>query len=150
MEATKKCSECGRELPLSDFNKKRSNRDGFQDRCRKCFSEYNKKRYASDPDRFKRDVARYRTENPSACLGTRLKACAKNPTKRNARRAVEAAIAAGRLKNPHVCFGCGCEEGEHRIEAHHHDYTKPLDVVWLCTPCHRRMDIQRRIREGER
>ena len=149
MKATKKCAECGRELPVEDFNKNKRNRDGLQDRCRECFSEYNKARYAANPGRFRADVAAYRANNPKACMETRLRACAKNPTRTNANRAVEAALKAGAIENPGVCYGCGCNGGEHRIEAHHHDYSKPLDVVWLCTPCHRRMDAQRRVREGK-
>lgn len=148
MKATKKCAECGRELPIEDFNKNKRNRDGLQDRCRECFSKYNKARYAANPERFKADVAAYRANNPKTHMETRLRACAKNPTRINANRAVEAALKAGAIENPGVCYGCGCKAGEHRIEAHHHDYSKPLDVVWLCTPCHRRMDAQRRIREG--
>lgn len=35
-------------LPLSEFNKNKNSRDGLQDVCRDCFSEYNKKRYALD------------------------------------------------------------------------------------------------------
>jgi len=31
---------------------------------------------------------------------------------------------------------CECgEPGKHR---HHRDYTKPFEIVWLCTKCHRR------------
>lgn len=45
---TKKCSECGRELPLDQFNKNRGSNDGLQDRCRECFSKYNRKRYAKN------------------------------------------------------------------------------------------------------
>ena len=31
-----------------------------------------------------------------------------------------------------ACRTCG----EEKAEMHHPDYTKPLDIVWLCRPCH--------------
>jgi hypothetical protein len=49
-----------------------------------------------------------------------------------ARRAVRTAIASGRLVRI-PCESCGCEP----TQAHHDDYSKPLDVRWLCPPCHR-------------
>lgn len=39
----------------------------------------------------------------------------------------------GELVNPNVCSKCGATEN---IEAHHEDYSKPLDVTWLCHNCH--------------
>lgn len=150
MEIMKKCSGCGRLLPLSEFNKLRRSKDGHQPRCRQCFSEYNKKRYALNPDKYKEDVRRYREENPESELETRIKACEKDPSHKNAYRAVDAALRCGVLIRPDVCSGCGCPSSEHRIEAHHHDYAKPLDVIWLCTPCHEKMDAEHRLREGKR
>jgi hypothetical protein len=40
----------------------------------------------------------------------------------------------GRMERPLACQDCG-REG--RIEGHHHDYSKPLDVEWLCPGCHK-------------
>jgi len=147
---TKTCRECGRNLPLDQFNKQRRSKDGLQPLCRECCSEYNRKRYAVNSEKIKEDVKRYRAENPNNELGTRIKACEKNPNQKNAYRAVDAAIRAGVLIKPETCSGCGCNNSDHRIEAHHYDYTKPMDVIWLCTPCHRRMDAQRRVREGKK
>lgn len=42
---TKKCSKCGRELPLSRFSKCTSQKDGLQKTCKECASSYNKERY---------------------------------------------------------------------------------------------------------
>lgn len=47
---------------------------------------------------------------------------------------------------PEPCFGCGSEE----VEMHHHDYSKPLDVEWLCRPCHMELHKLEGIRPGER
>ena len=37
-----------------------------------------------------------------------------------------------------LCVKCGSGI---RVEAHHHDYTKPHDVVFLCMKCHREKHI---------
>ena len=34
---------------------------------------------------------------------------------------------------PKECSICG---GEKRIVAHHKDYSRPLDVLWMCNSCH--------------
>lgn len=39
---TKVCKKCGRELPISAFNKKAKSKDGLQDMCRECHREYNR------------------------------------------------------------------------------------------------------------
>lgn len=135
MEATKKCFKCGEMKPLSEFYRHPQMKDGHLNKCKAC---------------TKKDVAEHRENNPESELSTRLKTCAKNPNHKNAYMAVDAALRCGVLIKPTTCSGCGCPDIEHRIEAHHYDYSKPLDVIWLCTPCHENMDAARRIREGKR
>lgn len=33
---------------------------------------------------------------------------------------------------PLPCAVCGAK----KVQAHHHDYSRPLDVEWLCFACH--------------
>jgi len=55
----------------------------------------------------------------------------KFPEKYAARQAVHAAINRGELvRRP--CAHCGAG----KAQAHHHDYSKPLEVEWLCRACH--------------
>lgn len=50
---------------------------------------------------------------------------------RAAHKAVSNAIRDGKL-TPLPCQVCGIQE----VEAHHPDYSRPLDVVWLCRHHH--------------
>ena len=143
----KTCSKCGRKLPVTSFNWRNKAEGDRQDTCRECFSRYNHERYLRKRAEIKDAVRKYMAENSETVLKTRLATNARHPTKVNARKCVEAAINAGVLKRPDHCSGCGCSNSEHRIEAHHNDYSKPLDVIWLCTPCHREMDARRRRQE---
>lgn len=53
----------------------------------------------------------------------------------SAHRKVNKALRTGDLVRPDVCNRCGQEA---RLDAHHEDYSRPLDVEWLCRTCHRR------------
>lgn len=57
----------------------------------------------------------------------------KNRIKRNAHNKVSRALLKGIIKRPVNCQQCGLEA---KIEAHHDDYEKPLEVMWLCISCH--------------
>jgi len=54
---------------------------------------------------------------------------------RRARWRIKGALASGRLSRSEACSTCS---GPGPIEAHHPDYDRPLDVVWLCHACHMR------------
>lgn len=56
-----------------------------------------------------------------------------HPERVLARDQVKRAIQAGRLERK-PCEVCGTVE---RVQAHHDDYSKPLEVRWLCTSHHR-------------
>lgn len=61
-----------------------------------------------------------------------------------AHTAVTNALAKGTLvRQP--CETCG----KHKTDAHHPDYSKPLEVVWLCRSCHKK-EHGRRKREEPR
>lgn len=48
--------------------------------------------------------------------------------------AVQSAIKKGMLVKASACEQCGGTE--RRVTAAHHDYSKPLEVRWLCGHCH--------------
>lgn len=50
------------------------------------------------------------------------------------------AVKAGKLIRPDHCVLCGIKCKPH---GHHPDYDKPLEVIWLCAPCHKQADYRR-------
>lgn len=125
MEVTKRCIRCGKEKPITEFYKSRGGSAKPSSICKECTRLRVKER---------RDL------HPEKELETRLKACKKNPSHKNAYMAVDAAIRCGKLVKPNCCQGCGRSAEETRLSSHHYDYTKPLDVIWLCAACHRKVD----------
>ena len=75
----------------------------------------------------------YAKENPDV-IRRLVKAWRKrNPEKQKAWWAFNNALRAGKLVAPFSCAKCGSVD---RLDGHHPDYSKPLEVVWLCRPCH--------------
>lgn len=58
----------------------------------------------------------------------------------HAQNILEEAIEKGLVQRKTVCECCGREavmkDGRTGIQAHHSDYNRPLDVMWLCQKCH--------------
>ena len=119
----KTCICCGKEKSLDDFYVHPQMGDGHLNKCKVCVREYASSR---------------RVEHPEKIMLTRVATCEKNPTKLNAYRAVEAAIMCGAIVKPERCSKCGGADmsKKRRVHAHHHDYTHPLAVEWLCPKCH--------------
>ena len=60
----KQCSKCKEWKELSEFNKNRSNIDGFAYYCRSCTKEENKQWCLNNPDKEKEIKKRWRLNNP--------------------------------------------------------------------------------------
>ena len=59
---------------------------------------------------------------------------AKHPEKFKARSMLNNAVISGKMIKPVACDSCS--RLSTRIEGHHPDYAKPLEVIWLCNSCH--------------
>lgn len=49
-------------------------------------------------------------------------------------RKVRYAVRIGKLIRPTICPQCFSKDRE--VQAHHEDYTKPFEIIWLCKSCH--------------
>lgn len=63
---------------------------------------------------------------------------ARHPEKKRARDLLHYAVTSGKVI-PEPCMICGNKYGE----AHHDDYSKPFDVVWLCNRHHMELHKKR-------
>lgn len=140
MEETKKCSRCGEVKPLSAFALDGTSKDGHQAICKVCHSAIGKEHYVKNKNRY--IEARKRRDSDTAAW---LKTCDEHPSQDNARKCARAAVKEGVIEQPKRCQICGKETT--KLEMHHHCYAQPLDVIWVCSPCHQRADQMRRIYE---
>jgi hypothetical protein len=136
--AEKACTGCGTTKPLGEFYAAPKGKDGRASKCKECAKAAVKANYAvKRPEKSAYEYRRTRTPERRAYL---VRACQKhrkrNPEKYAARTAVNNAIRDGRLvKGP--CKHCRTDK---RVQAHHADYSKPLDVTWECFRCHREVE----------
>lgn len=132
----KRCFKCSRVLPLIEFYDHPAMMDGRLNKCKDCAKGDVKANYAAKRARYS-DYERLRNrraERRAARKVYQRRARERFPFKYKARMAVGNAIRDGRLiRQP--CRVCGGE-----AQAHHSDYSKPLEVDWLCFKHHREME----------
>lgn len=142
----KTCRQCGVEQRVMDFYRHPNGADGFMAICKACHRANVKSNRAANVDYY-REFDRARANLPQRVEArqeyaqtSQGKAAHKRairvqrerrPLQRAARVAVGNALRDGRLTRQ-PCEVCGHE----KAQAHHDDYSKPLDVRWLCTTHH--------------
>lgn len=137
----RRCKGCLSEYKKQHYN---LNKQDYLDRSKKQREE--------NPEEYKRYLKEYRHKNReiltfknrernntdrgralSSERSKRARAKPENKVKGIARSVISQALKAGTLIRPNTCSNCNvtCKP-----EAHHTDYTKPLDITWLCKKCH--------------
>lgn len=145
------CTTCKKRKSVSDFNKRSISNDGLAYVCRKCSSIY----YKKNPVRYKKRATVWAKKNRKRRLEILKKSSAKNyertlqyikkkrilePEKYKARNKLANGRRLGWVTVPDRCEDCGKKFPKHRIQGAHTDYSKPLDVRWLCQKCHYAFD----------
>lgn len=149
MEKILHCNICDVTSEFAEFY------TGVTSRCKEChkacvranraknvdyYREYDAKRFQEDPRVRKRHVRYQKTDAGKESLNkSRRKWLEENSDKRAAHTILNNAVRDGRVNKPDCCSRCHAQP--ERIDGHHADYTKPLDVIWLCRQCH--VDIHR-------
>ena len=143
---TKRCTGCNIEKPISEFCLRRIARDGLQYDCKECSKRKSRAYRIANAEHCKAHD-RARANLPHVIEAKRLgykkygpKYKSRFPERIKAMSMVNNALSSGRLqKQP--CWICGAT-----AQAHHPDYSRPMDVVWLCATHHRQAhNITRRM-----
>jgi ribosomal protein S27AE len=102
-------------------------KDCKRERYRESRKEYDRKYRLENAPRLNELKKAWRKSNPKSRYE-------KDPERRKARMLVASAIRNGSLVSPPACEDCG--RSDTLLNGHHDDYSKPLDVRWLCGACH--------------
>lgn len=121
--STTTCKQCEKPKPKSEFyacNDKK---------CKECIKSNARKNRRENLERAQAyDRERAKIRGSEAAREHRKR----HPDRYKARTAVGNAVRDGRLIRPDVCPICN----EGQPQAHHEDYSKPLEVKWCCRRCH--------------
>lgn len=132
-----KCGRCGEFFPVEGFYRNKRTLLGITSECRKCHCQTSIKSRDKDSARDANRVhmAKARRQDPER-FRERERAYSRKRVRNDrvaARQELNYAVRSGRVAKPDYCATCGSNA---KLTAHHDDYSKPLDVRWLCYSCH--------------
>jgi len=132
----RQCPGCHKTKTLDEYHVDRLKKNGHTSRCKECNCAAKVQERRDHPDRVLSRYRRYYSNNRDGRAWTGIDAL-----RQAAYGKVKWAIQTGEIIRPHECDDC--RSSDFTIEAHHDDYHQPLNVRWLCKPCHYEADRRR-------
>ena len=132
----KACARCGVTKPLFDFYPHASTPGALARRCKKCAraatmeSRSKKRDLVLERQRIQQRNMSEEMRQRRNARGVRYRET--QPERISAVKTLNLALRHGTISR-YPCWVCG----DTKVEAHHPDYSSPLDVVWLCPSHHR-------------
>jgi len=131
-------------MELKTTNNQKEYARSYQIRNREQIIAKRRKYNDSHREESKERSRKYRILNKETIKEKKKLYRAKNHYKTNAQKIAYCAIRDGNLvRQP--CIECG----DLKVEAHHPDYSKPLEVIWLCRSHHRILHNEEKRRQYE-
>ncbi len=115
------CSKCkAKGVSLVNYckNKLKNGDILYYYHCRDCNNSRQRKWYGENSEKARANI--YKNNK-------------KHTEKVAARKLLGAATRYKKITKPEKCSSCSRKR---TLQAHHHDYSKPLEVEWLCISCH--------------
>lgn len=156
------CNGCKKSKPVTEFYMRGNS--GRSYRCKSCSSvasskywkenkekvAQQKRKYYENNKESVREHTRQHYKNNKNTIRNRMQQHyeenKENILDRNRKRAGTQAVRArqiirrkvfnGHIIKPNYCQECGMTVEKEKLQAHHTNYDKPLEVTWLCPPCH--------------
>lgn len=136
----KKCIRCKSIKEEVEFNKNKQNLDGLSSWCRVCRHD----RYIETKDRVLEQGKEWFDNNKEKANARSRNWRSRNKEKIRAEWKVKEAIRQKKLIRPEACSIC--DSVNKNIQGHHPDYSKPLEVIWVCPECHWKLDRKQECR----
>lgn len=157
----KKCNTCKQDKSIKDFYRQPNGLLGRTGSCKACRKVY-QKQYCDDEEiKVKRKIARkthkceapeekrkryekfkennpdywkdYYSQNREIRLEANKRFWKNNPDRYESYKAYKRGLGNGTIVRAQACMMCGLKC---KTIGHHHDYSKPLEVIWVCHECH--------------
>jgi len=143
----KNCSKCGEEKSFEMFYKNPDSKDGYRGYCKVCCEAISRVHDSTEHRKIQNQLSNKKYRESDAGRIANSNYIRSNRGKELRRKYYQASkhkvkahgIVAKAIKNGELirqaCGVCGNE----KVHAHHEDYDKPLDVVWLCHKHHMKL-----------
>ena len=142
-----RCGKCKEFKSNGYFYRNIKSKNGLRNTCKECIAKYAVEYGKSHKNAIRLRLLKWRENNPDKarelsrknferrrekqCIYTRLRRKL-FPEQKKAVNAINNMIRAGKIKRK-KCIYC-----DKIGEGHHPDYTKPLEVIWMCSSHHKR------------